>query len=601
MKSVFPSQRSLAGQGTASLRRPRAVRVAGRLAHLLLVLVPVLISCLPGAALAAWAVYADSWTSPTEAQTQAMHINRRLSISSATYERATVHGRVFWRVRVAVCATRTEGTAVRQQLERRGISDSWMREVSDSLLPRAPAAPAPAPTATARQDTARADSVVVSVLDSLSHFTRRRLDSLQTLNEERLTEVLGQMRGQLRQELLHQVEQARATDRQTYVTQAEQAQMTRALLDEMNANLEYLTDSLRREAERSAYEDIDVSGSVTARSGATFRRNEYADGERERLLWDNSVDEVFLSFGWSGEATEAVAEAIYSGGFTLGQAYVMVTLDAADSVAQCIGVGIFDTPYGIESVNLSELLAPTRSDLADLRLAPGAGLCLVPWQSDFLRFLVLPYGHWDEDNQRGLAILEMTWPNATLQLTGGGSRTNSAKAATRDVSFGEDRAQAVDPVPGVGTAGSDMVHGDVAFRYDGSAWTFGIEGLYTRRSEPTDPYGVLLEGTVEDMGGMLLVHRRFSPMWGWTLRGDLLEHREDWTSSVPAELFAAMFAPKDRAISATTGPSFTLVDGRLRISCAYTFRHRQWRPTATRDFTYTDFDHSFAVSMTHSF
>lgn len=86
-------------------------------------------------ALAAWVVYSDSWTSPVQAQEQANRINRVLGIESALSERATVQGRLFWRVRVGVYPTREDAQRVRRTLSEIGVAETWMREVSDTELP----------------------------------------------------------------------------------------------------------------------------------------------------------------------------------------------------------------------------------------------------------------------------------------------------------------------------------------------------------------------------------------------------------------------------------------------------------------------------------
>ena len=470
-----------------------------------------------------------------------------------------------------------------------------MREVSDSLLPRSPDPVSSQQTTATRQDTVRADSAVVTLLDSLSQFTSRKLDSLQNANQVQLQGVVGQMRGQLREELLRQVEESRAGDRRTYVTQAEQAQMTRALLDEMDAHLEALRDSLRREHEQREALAIDIDAAVTLSSDVTYRRNEYGNTVRKRSFWHGEVTETVLGFSWAGDISEAVIEVKHQGECVLDRAYVLFTLDAADSVAQCIGVGQFDTPYGVETNELTDLLAPTQSGLVDFRIAPDAGIWFSPWCSDRTQFLLLPYRQWDEDNQAGLTMLSFTWPQFTMQFSAAGARVNDLAAQTRAVEAGENLYDDADRDVSTDES-SDMIHGDISLRYDGPVWVFGLEGLFTRRNgNAPDPY-TALESRTDDFGVMLLVHRRISDIWGWTLRGDLLECRTEWTGGPEP----ATGVPEDRIITAMTGPSFNLLDERLRLSCAYTFRYRTWRAYGS-SVERTDFDHVLGASLTHTF
>ena len=207
-----------------------------------------LLLILPSISVAAWAVYADSWDSPTRAQTQAFRINRRINVTTATYERATVRGRVFWRVRVGVYAKRAEARSIRARLKKSGITDTWMREVSSRVTP---AQPVPQPPAVKpAQDSIHVDTIVQSLIDSLALISRRRVDSLDTATQQHLQNRLAVMRLHVKNEVIRQIEANRVRDRRTFVTRSEQTQMTQALLDEMNANLVVLRDSLRVARER---------------------------------------------------------------------------------------------------------------------------------------------------------------------------------------------------------------------------------------------------------------------------------------------------------------------------------------------------------------
>ncbi|HDS74005.1 MAG TPA: SPOR domain-containing protein, partial [Firmicutes bacterium] len=190
------------------------IRVSRTLLPLALVLAAFVF---PSQADAAYAVYAGSLTSPTQAQEEAQRINRALTITSATYERATVRGEVFWRVRVGIYRTQQEVNAIRQQFSNAGLGDTWMREVPDSELPEQSPSVQPQPTPTTR-DTVSIDSVAASLVESISSLARRAVDSLETVSQRRLEHLLQRMQESFAEEVFRQVEEDRTQERSMYVT-----------------------------------------------------------------------------------------------------------------------------------------------------------------------------------------------------------------------------------------------------------------------------------------------------------------------------------------------------------------------------------------------
>jgi len=557
---------------------PRRTRLFSPLIHAL-----ILVSLgIPSLSLAAWAVYADSWTSPTQAQEQAIRINRSLSIESATYERATVQGRVFWRVRVGVYRTRSEAQEVRQRLSGAGISDSWMREVGDEELP----AQAPPAFAVPRPDTTRVDSAAQAIIDSLAMFTRRQLDSLETVTQQRLEEIIRQMRGQLSQEVIEQLEQSRARDRAIYVTQAEQAQMTRALLDEMSSHLDAIRDSLRREkAEQNALAALlpQLSGSVAARTLVNYeKRDEGSTHMAERVL----LSEARSTLGWTSDRSDVLIDlrAYSTSEVDVSQAYATWTFARSRSASYRVGVGIVEAPYGLEPASWAELVAPSPSQLTQFRPGSQFSLWLVPYESRRVRLLLFPYGNWDENNQYGLAQMRLTWPGAIVELTGGGDR--SRDSARRN---------------------SETVYGDLTARWQGERWFFGAEGLFQRRREPA--YGeewvdLGLRREVDTWGVLALIHCRFSPHWGWTVRGDVLAHTTRWTDL--GEIVCVAITepcpakePVERRGTLTTGP-MVYAGSRLRVFLMYTLDLHETRPTGGTS-KRLDQEHRVEFGMSHVF
>jgi hypothetical protein len=259
---------------TPVLERSRTMNTVCRV-RLLRVLLPLtLVFSLLGVSTrthAAYAVYAGSLTSPTQAQEEAQRINRVLNITSATYERATVRGEVFWRVRVGIFPTQNDARAAQQRFKSAGLGDTWMREVPDSELSAPPASRPTTPTRT----TVSIDSTARAWVDSLSQFARRAVDSLETASQRRIERILERMQSALAEEVIRKIEEDRSDERSTYVTQMEQSQMTRALRDELYANLDALRDSLNREhEERQRLEALKprLSGTISTLSSLSHIR-----------------------------------------------------------------------------------------------------------------------------------------------------------------------------------------------------------------------------------------------------------------------------------------------------------------------------------------
>lgn len=529
----------------------------------------------PTAGSAAWVVYADSWTSPTQAQEQAIRINRTLSVETATYERATVQGRVFWRVRVGVYRTRDEALQVRRRLTDARIAETWMREVSESDLPTEPALPIPRPPA--KPDTARTDSVTQTIIDSLVHMTQRRVDSLETATHERLETIMRQMRGQLTQEMLEQIEQSMVRDRRTYVTQAEQAQMTRAILDEMSSHLDALRDSLRRERERQ-----DALAALLPRIGGSVAANTTVEHERPEARSRSTAGSVRLpeaqaSVGWSNERTDVLVDVrcVDLSAMYLRQGYVRATFQRAGSARQQIGMGIFERPYGLEPTRWADLLAASPSQLTSSQPTSYAGLWLVPYESGRIRVLLFPYGAWDEHTRSGLAQVRFTGSRALVELTAGASRDRDASGDRRETA-----------------------EGHLVARWQGTRWLFGGEGLILRRTEPAYGelgYGSGLRRQVDTWGLLVLIHSRFARRWGWTARGDALAVITRWRQGLPT----VPREPVWRRGTVTTGPVLYL-GSRVRMSFMYTFDLIETRPTGGSAIQ-QDQAHRLEFGMSHVF
>ncbi len=522
---------------------------------------------------AAFVVYADSWVTPTQAQEQASVINRALSISTATYERATVEQRVFWRVRVGYFRSRQDAMDARNRLTARGISDSWMREVPDADVPGlAPARP-PAPP-TARLDTVKVDSLTRTLVDSISFLTRRAVDSLGHASEQRLDEVIERMRSRLSADVMRQIEQDRSSERLTYVTQMEQAQMTRALLDEMHANFDAMRDSLQRVHEERLRLDAlrpEISGSVTGVASATHERPESSN--RQMRTFGTTADiQPFMRALWAGDRSEVVVEfAAFRTEAHLGEAYILWDARQSEQSSSTIGIGLFGAPYGLESTNPSEYRLPAASIIDEYRPGAFTGLWLEPYRSPAARLLLMPYGSWDLDRDQvgGLAQLRLTPGNWRIEATGVAERWR-----------GGDRDEILHRY----TMG-------VVVERSTDVWEVGIEARSTDARAPAASGRDMVAAT--DRGEILLtLYRRLGDTWGWALQGAYVDVYDDFVHYTIPERFAYdMFAV------ATTGPVFQLGD-RMAIRAAYTYVYRDYEPLGDSERSHT---HSFAVAFSHTF
>ena len=478
---------------------------------------------------------------------------------------------------------------MRARLKKAGIADTWMREVSNQLLPRKAAPPIAAKSIVPAQDTTSVDSLVQSLVDSMANISRRRVDSLDAATRLRLQARLTTMRSQIRDEIIRQIELSKNRDRREFVTQSEQTQMTRALLDEMNANLEVLRDSLRADRERRLRNDLQFGGGVSARSFVAHTREKCAGSTTSTTRWFHKLSQIHGTIGWGDAKSEALVDIRYSpseGNPALAEGYAIWHF-GNDSVTHSVGAGVFDTPFGLEPDGFHELFAPTPSLVTDRIPGIEPGLWLVPWQTERMRLLLLPYGTWDEDNQAGLAQLHLEWPGFTADLTGGGS-------LGRD---DDDKAL-------------DEFYGDLTLSYTGEDWEWGVEGLFHRTVGPAygqtyEPWG--LRSNVDLWGGLLLVHRKISVHWGWTLRADYVDERttlpnveslglsESDYSIYPYDRWQA----KNREASATTGPVFTLNGGKLRLMLMYSAHLRSWRKAYEPK--HTGQEHRLDFSLSHTF
>lgn len=511
---------------------------------------------LPSPSHAAWAVYADSWSSKSLAQEQAATINRALSITTATYERVTVQGRVFWRVSVGVCRTSGEAAAIRRRLQAAGFKHTWTRETAEASpageapSPSAPAqAPAPAQAQT-RIDSAGAAAIASAALDSVARRTRHVLDSIETASRQQTEESIRRIRSQLSAEVLLRLEQDQARQQTTYVTHDEQTQMTRALLDEMSAEFTALRDSLRRAKAAEDAARPRLFGFVAARASGTHVRPQtgpvatemapaLSDG-RVTVGWGDSRSEVRLTVRASSssspriDAREGYATWRFAGGAR-------------------IGAGIFEQPYGLEPTQFVGLFAPSPGILTEFREQTITGVWLAPYESPGACVLLLPYGAWDEGRQQGLAQVRFADRRARFELTGIGERYPS----------GTDRE-------------GYAVLADLVASRQGERWYVGMEALGRLRRDGDTPWAsVGVRREVRTAGALVLVHFRPSRRWGWTLRGDALVEETRW---IGWKFVAVAFrtatpvgsvAPRHRRATATTGP-VGYVGDRLRLSLAYT-------------------------------
>ena len=522
---------------------------------------------------AAFVVYADSWVTPTQAQEQASVINRALSISTATYERATVEQRVFWRVRVGYFRTRQDAMNARNRLTARGISDSWMREVPDADVPGlAPARP-PAPP-TARLDTVRVDSLTRTLVDSISFLTRRAVDSLGHASEQRLDEVIERMRSRLSADVMRQIEQDRSSERLTYVTQMEQAQMTRALLDEMHANFDAMRDSLQRvHEERLRINALapDINGSVTVVASATHERPE-SSSRQIRTFGATAEVFPFLAASWSGDRTEVMVE------FTatneepeLREAFVHWNARQSDRSTTTVGIGKFGAPYGLEPTDPSALRTPAPSIIDEYRPGTLTGMWLEPYRSPSARILLMPYGSWDADRDQvsGLAQLRLTPGNWRVEATGIADRWR-----------GGDR--------------DEILHRyttSVVVERRTDVWEVGAEVRSAHTRAPVAEAWDMVAAT--ERGEILFTaYRRIGNTWGWALRGAYVDVYDDFVHYTIPEHVAS-----DLIAEATTGPVFQIGD-RMTVRAAYTYVYRDYEPLGDNERSHT---HSFAVAFSHTF
>lgn len=542
-------------------------------------LIPLIILAASGFARpcqAAWAVYADSWGSPTQAQEQAIHINRLLNVESAAYERATVQGKVFWRVKVGVYRTREEALDIRRRLTDARAAETWMREVSEEELPREPFLPVTSQPV--RSDTTRADSIARTLMDSLMGISQRRADSLEAATQERLERIVQEIRGQLSQEMLDRIEQSMMRDRQLYVTQAEQAQMTRAILDEMESHFDAVRDSLQREQElheRRAALLPRLNGSVAARAFAAHDRPEGGP-----ILTSGRVllSQARGTIEWSDDRGEVLIDVRShdASSIELIQSYALWTISQPGLVTQQIGLGLIETPYGLEPSSWADMLAPSASQLTGFHPANFLAVWLVPYQTERVRLLLLPYGTWNEHSQSGLIQILMTWPHALLELTGTGEQGRN----------GDGRKW-------------DVVQGHLVARWKGERWYLGLEGLFQRSRTPPNDLVLLTYGVTERVdawGALALVHRRFSEHWGWTVRGDFRTDLTTWTGGSAPVLPRK---PLWRRATATTGP-MVFIGERLRLSLMYSLDVSEHRPIGGWAIG-RDQSHRVELGMSHAF
>jgi hypothetical protein len=534
-----------------------------------------LILC-PRLSLAAYIVYADSWNTPTQAQEQAQTINRALQITSATYERATVQGRIFWRVRMGVYATRAEAQSIRQRLGEKGLAESWMREVSDADVQQPPSRPS-VPTPPAAVDTVRIDTAARALIDSISTLTRRAVDSLENVSQRRIEQLLEQMRERMADEVVGQIELDRARERGVYVTQMEQAQMTRALLEEMYANIDALRDSLRRDRQRqvqiASLKPV-VGGAVTAVS--EIIHDQIDDGNRPRKRTFGEAAHIYprLTLSWGGDRSSIMVDARTNGTApSFAQAYALWHVRQSEQSTTTIGAGRFDTPYGLEPAQREALLTPIPSVATSLRQDPLDGLWIEPYKSSSLRILLLPYGSWSLDDERfnGLGQVRYMMEYWRAELTGSIEqyRDESERLLfSRKVIFSLQRETDRSVI------GFEVGYTD---EYGHSVSTLSRGGY--------DP------GDSERITGQILVHRRFGDVLGWTLRGAATRCEGWYSGTITDDVVHEYWSVSE----ITTGPVFYIGE-RMRLLVGYSYRDE--RDDLREE---TSQVHTFGVALTHTF
>jgi hypothetical protein len=526
----------------------------------------------PRLSLAAYIVYADSWNTPTQAQEQAQTINRALQITSATYERATVQGRVFWRVRMGVFATRAEAQSIRQQLGEKGLAESWMREVPDADVQPPPSRPS-APATPAAVDTVRIDTAARALIDSISILTRRAVDSLENVSQKRIEQLLEQMRERMADEVVGQIEHDRARERGEYVTQMEQAQMTRALLEEMYANIDALRDSLHHDHQRqvqiASLKPV-VAGAVTSTS--EFIHDQIDDGyrPRERTFGETARSRARATLSWTNDRSSVMVDARTSGSIPrFVQSYVLWHVRRGEQSATTIGAGKFDFPFGLEPTVHAERLTVTSSVASAYHGSSIDGLWIEPYRSSSLRILLLPYGSWSVDDERfsGLGQVRYIMGYWRTEFTGitDQYRMDDQRRYDRTMVFTVQRKTEISEI------GIEGVYGD------------GHDRVYNNRHER------------HRSQALLLAHHRFGAVFGWTLRGAaiLLEDRY-----YKVDVIDSNYLKTVTIAEATTGPVFYLGD-RMRLLAGYTYRHEVVEEGDSRKTIAQT--HTFGLALTHTF
>lgn len=544
---------------------------------LLLFCLVIFVTAPDSAVHAAWAVYGDSWTSATQAQEQVTRVNRVLGEQQASYERATVQGRTYWRVRIGVYATRNEALEARRRAITAGVKEPWMREVSDVEL--AVQTPSPTPSQTAYADSVRADSLRKVFMDSLARATRRRIDSLGTAAQRQTMDIIEQMRLQITQELVERIEREQARDRSSYVTTAEQSQMTNALIDEMSSRFEVLRDSLRTDrAMRDARDALlpRISGYVAATGIASHDR---PAGAGISTSAEVAIPHAQALFEWANDRGGVVLDVRTAGALAteLHQAFVTWSFGATGGASRSLGLGLYEMPYGLEPSFTSDLLTCSPSQVSAAIPPPARGLLLVPHDGERVTLSVFPFGRWDEGTQKGLVQLALHHEATRFELTAGGERVRyQNEVAPRRYEF-------------AGMA-------NAVIERKGANWLLGAEANLERRRQPVSGILAVNRRQVDTWGGLALVHRRFSERWGWTLRGDFTTQVTTWTNLA---VTAPPREPLARNWTVTSGPIFFLGD-RLRARVNYTFDLQEDRAVGTYALERSH-HHRFEFGLSHVF
>ncbi|MDP6125078.1 MAG: outer membrane beta-barrel protein, partial [Candidatus Latescibacteria bacterium] len=187
--------------------------------------------------LAAWGVYTSSFVDVGPSQREVEQI-KRFGLD-ATHVQAQVGTRTFYRVRAAVVATRQEAVDVRGRLREAGY-DSWIKQVPDTELrvqaiDDTPTTSAPSPDTTVAPP--KADSLLrASQLDSMMLLIGNRIDRAMVESEERLEH-----------EMAERLADQHAMNRTLFVPQADQDQLTDALLERTDRRASAALDSMRNE------------------------------------------------------------------------------------------------------------------------------------------------------------------------------------------------------------------------------------------------------------------------------------------------------------------------------------------------------------------